>query len=271
MERCFWGALVTLFSVSIYSVIKIGNNRANIIIVIFSAIGICLLRSNGWIVFLISVFVFILLFGKARKGWITVFIVVLMVSYILKYPVLDALNVKQPDTIEALSIPAQQIARVVVEEKELTDEQRVLLNNIVDVEKIPEVYSSYISDPIKNLIREKSNQEYLRRHKSAFINLYIHLGLKYPIEYIQAWVDQTRGYWNAGYSYWRWTTGVADNEFGITRIIFSERMDSLRKEYMNLWEKSLILQIFLCIGVYVWIILILTCRTVIKKNREAFF
>lgn len=36
----FWGALVTLFSVSIYSVIKIGNNRANIIIVIFSAIGI---------------------------------------------------------------------------------------------------------------------------------------------------------------------------------------------------------------------------------------
>lgn len=188
-----------------------------------------------------------------------------------KISVLDALNVKQPDTIEALSIPAQQIARVVVEEKELTDEQKVLLNNIVDVEKIPEVYSSYISDPIKNLIREKSNQEYLRRHKSAFINLYIQLGLKYTIEYIQACVDQTRGYWNAGYSYWRWTTGVADNEFGITRIIFSERMDSLRKEYMNLWEKSLILQIFLCIGVYVWIILILTCRTVIKKNREAFF
>lgn len=66
-----------------------------------------------------------------------------------KISCLDALNVKQPDTIEALSIPAQQIARVVVEEKELTDEQRVLLNNIVDVEKIPEVYSTIFQDPLK--------------------------------------------------------------------------------------------------------------------------
>ena len=128
-------------------------------------------------------------------------IIVIVLSVFLKYPVLKSLNVKQPDTIESLSIPAQQIARVITDEEDITIEQKELLSELIDIDEIPTYYVSYFSDPIKNLVREKGNQEYLKEHSNEYLNLYIQLGLKYPQKYIEAWVDQTRGYWNSGYAF----------------------------------------------------------------------
>lgn len=127
-------------------------------VLIVSSTGMCLLRSNGWVAFLLSVIVFAVLLGKGQRKLLLLFLCVLVSTYVLKHPVLDSLQVNQPDTAESLSIPIQQIARVVVDGKKLTEEQEELLSKVVEIEKIPEVYSSYISDPMKNLVRESQNQ-----------------------------------------------------------------------------------------------------------------
>lgn len=268
----FFGAAVTFFVVACYRIVSsIGNHKANYMIAFAAAIGMCLLRSNGLVAFFLSAIAFMVLFGKKEKKMLIMFAAVLLASFILKHPVLNLLQVTQPDLIESLSIPAQQVARVVADGEELTAEQRAVLSEVVDIEKIPETYSSVISDPIKKLVREKNNQNYIEEHTGEFLKVYLQLGLRYPYKYVEAWIDQTRGYWNAGYSYWRWASDVDENNLGIKRTVFSEGIDNIVGKYLGLWDTSPFLQLFLCIGVYVWIIAALSYRAVVRKNKKALF
>ena len=196
---------------------------------------------------------------------------IILLSFILKHPVLKALGVTQPDTIEALSIPAQQIARVIADGKELTDTETALLSQIIDLEKVPQTYSSGISDPIKGLVRASKNQEYLVEHSSEYLQLYIELGLKYPHKYLEAWIDQTKGYWNAGYSYWRWAGGVQSNDFGIFRTTGSPFLSKCLSLYLGLYEGTTLFQLFLCIGLYVWGILYAAYVAFIRRDWPALF
>ena len=174
-----FGAAVTFFVVAIYRYFAFGTEKKlwDAVVAAVAAVGICLLRSNGWMVFAATVVLFGILFGKKHWKLLLIYIAILGGTYILKHPVLEKLNVAQPDTIEALSIPAQQISRVIKVGNDLTSEQRTLLENVVDVSKIPEYYSPGISDPIKDLIRERGNQSYLIDHKGDFLKLYVQLGM----------------------------------------------------------------------------------------------
>ena len=268
-----FGAAVTFFAVGCYRVVQhVGrNNIFNLFVMIAGAMGMCLLRSNGWIAFVLSTICFILLYKKVNIKLSLIFLGIIVVSFILKKPVLAVLSVTQPDTIEALSVPAQQIARVIADGNEITDEQKELLNQVVDVEKIPETYTSWVSDPIKQLVRKTDKQEYIRTHMSAYLKLYVQLGLKYPHKYIEAWIDQTRGYWNAGYDYWKWTNGVEENTLGIEHTTKSGFVDRLFTYYMYTWNELPILEIFMSIGFCVWLVLISTYVAIMRKNQIAVF
>lgn len=268
----FFGIAVGIFVVTIYKVLNdIGKYKTNLIILFFSSLGMCLLRSNGLFVYVFSSIVFFILFFKKYKSINLLMIVVLVLSIFLKYPVLKSLNVKQPDTIESLSIPAQQIARVITDKKEITIEQKELLSEVIDIDEIPTYYVSYFSDPIKNLVREKGNQEYLKENSKEYLNLYIQLGLKYPQKYIEAWVDQTRGYWNSGYAFWRWADGVTNNDLGVYPTINSKFFDSALTLYLMEWQGSPIFTFFLSIGFMVWLLVMFVYKSVIYKRKDLFF
>lgn len=268
----FFGAAVGIFVVTIYKILNnIGKHKTNLIILFLSSLGMCLLRSNGLFVYVFSFVVFFILFFKKYNSIKLLMVIVIVLSVFLKYPVLKSLNVKQPDTIESLSIPAQQIARVITDEKEITIEQRELLSEVIDIDEIPTYYVSYFSDPIKNLVREKGNQEYLKKHSKEYLNLYIQLGLKYPQKYIEAWVDQTRGYWNSGYAFWRWADGVSNNDLGVYPTINSQFFDSTLKLYLMEWQGSPIFTFFLSIGFMVWLLVMFVYKSVIYKRKDLFF
>ncbi len=267
----FFGAAVTCFAVSCYRCLQsVGNGKWNWMMLFLASFGMGLLRSNGWVALFVSTMVFVVLFRKYKKI-IFLFIVVLLSTFILKHPVLSFLQVTQPDTIESLSIPAQQVARVIVDGKTLTEEQNQIVSKVIDINQVPKKYKNFISDPVKYLVRQKGNQEYLRQHPAEFLKLYWQLGLRYPHEYVKAWIDQTRGYWNGGYSYWRWATGVEKNTLGIKRTVKSQVVDKALKKYLKIWETSPFLQLFLSIGLYVWGIVIFSYRAAIKRNKEALF
>lgn len=268
----FFGGVVTGLVVSVYRYLyEVGKQKVNVLIIAIMSVGMCLLRSNGWTAFFLTVSVFIILFKNKYKTLIIMFAVIIVGTFVLKYQVLETLNVSQPDTIEALSVPAQQIARVVVNGHELSEEQSELLEQVVDIERIPETYVSYISDNIKNLVREKGNQDYIKAHKIEFIKLYFELGLEHPKSYVYAWVDETRGYWNSGYNYWRWSTGLEENGIGIQRTVNSEAVSNKLSLYLNLWETNPVLQLFISIGFYTWVILVCVYNSIIKKNKTGLF
>ena len=267
-----FGCFVLLLVVSTYRCMhEVGNVVLNYIILAVSSVGICLFRSNGLFAFVILTIAFIVLWKSKKKVMLIVFISTIIISIIMKYPVLAYLEVKQPDTIESLSIPAQQISRVVQEGCELDDYQIDLLDNVVDVEQIPEKYSPYISDPIKVLVRQKGNQHLLTEQKMDYIKLYFSLGIKYPMAYLRAWIDQTRGYWNAGYEYWRWSIGIKENDLGIVRTTNNSYVDLLFKDYLRLFTNFQVLRLFLSIGLFVWIDIFLLLIALIRKDKIGIF
>ncbi len=264
----FYGAAILLFIVFFFRCIScMDGTKLNYACLVVSGVGICLYRSNGFFVFAFTALVFLILWKCDNKKILISMLGVIICCFILKHPVLNALNVPQPDLVESLSIPVQQIARDVIENDDFTEEQLSILNEVIDVNEIPDTYSPFISDPIKNLIRERRNQSEIRQNSKAYISLYLSRLLKHPSSYVKAWIDQTKGYWNSGYPYWYWANGVVDNELGIVCTVRSMKMDSLVNRYLDKFMDNRLLRVFLSIGFFDWLILVALCIGIIRHDK----
>lgn len=190
-----FAAAVLLFSCSILRLCIHGSiNMQNLTVFTISGVMICLFRSNGWYAFLFSLP--FLLFGfrhKAKKIYPLLFLI-LCCAAIVKYPVMRAFHVEQPDFIESVSIPMQQITAVICNNRPLSEKETALIEEVVDLTYIHELYNPGFADNIKELVRA-GNQDYLVSHKKEFFQLWLHLGLRYPGDYLTAYVKQTYGYW----------------------------------------------------------------------------
>lgn len=263
-----FGGFVLLFITFIFRIFQnIGNKTVNYIFLFISSLGFCLFRSNGFFAFVMLTIFLFLLFKMEQRKMLFIFIAAIFLSTFMKYPILNYLNVKQPDTIEALSIPAQQIARVISENKPLTSDEKQLLEKVINVNEIPQKYKPYISDNIKNLVRKKGNQHLFKENKFEYLKLYVQLGIKYPLSYARGWIDETKGYWNAGYEYWRWSTGIHENNLEIKPEPLSQRANKYFNRYLSLFTRIQLLRIFLCIGLFVWINLLMLFINMYRKDK----
>ena len=255
-----FGYFVALFVTCIYRIVKgIGGVLLNYVLLFLSSLIFCLFRSNGLFAFLISFAAFLIMYRIRFKKAILIMFFSACISICLKYPVLDMLDVSQPRTAEGLSIPEQQIARVIVDGKQLTENETMLISRAIDIDKVPELYLDYLSDPIKAAI----DDEYLSKHRKEFFDIWVNIGCRYPQEYLKAWIDQTRGYWNAGYDVAPYTYGVYDNSLGIKGVMKTR----IYLYYMQLFRLP-VLRPFLSIGLYFWIISMLFFYNCIKKNKD---
>ncbi len=188
-----FAAVVLLFSCSILRMMKQTGPR-ELAMFIFSGTMVCLLRSNGWYGFLFCMPFLLFYYRREAKTMFPALGSILLMVVIVKYPVMNALHVMQPDLIESLSIPTQQIAAVLCNDRELSEEQRELIENVIDTTYIKELYNPTFADNMKELVRA-GNQEYLAAHKGEYLKLWAQLGLAYPGDYMKAYINQTYGYW----------------------------------------------------------------------------
>lgn len=151
----------------------------------------CLFRSNGYyaciLVFLISL---ILNIENKEYRLSAVILLSIIVSAIVKGPIYSALGVGNASPAEMLSIPLQQIALTIKNGCYLKENELALLNKVIDVSKVPDAYDVFLSDPIKNLLNEHGNIDYLLNNKFEYLKLWISIGIRNPIVYIRAWVNQ---------------------------------------------------------------------------------
>ncbi|MDE5935886.1 MAG: hypothetical protein K2G83_00550, partial [Ruminococcus sp.] len=275
MWKDIWfGGIVVAFSVTLWRLIVL--KRANpekkhifeYIMLFVLGLGMCLFRSNGLYAFMF-LFVFLAIYCIRKKSFVTVGIsaAALVAALIIKGPVYNSMGVTPPDPIESLSIPAQQIAAV-VRDNGISDEQRELLSNIVDVSLIPERYAPQISDSIKNLVRETDNQEYITEHKSDFLKLWIELGLEYPETYIIAHVSQTYGYWYPDVQYWVYAAEFRNDNFEIAKDNkLSEKATEKLVEIREAYKKYYHLGLFWSIGAITWAIVFMMGASFIRRRK----
>ena len=167
---------------------------SSLIVMGISGLVMCLFRSNGWYAFLLCLPFLLFYFRRKARTVFPVLIGVFAVAVIVKYPVMNSLSVIQPDLIESLSVPTQQITAVICNDRPLTQEQLTLIENVVDLTYVKDLYNPYYADNIKELVRA-GHQDYLVAHKGEFLKPWIQLGLAYPGDYLEAYIHQTYGYW----------------------------------------------------------------------------
>lgn len=240
----------------------------NYVIFTLGAVGFSLMRTNGWYAFLVVTLIMLFLLRKHYKKLLVLMSAVLILCWILINPVLALMNVGETDLMEAFGIPFQQIARVIAEERALTDEETALLSEAFSLDDVKELYTPGTVDPIKFQTFRHDNRAYVEAHLGEYIKLYLTLGLRYPGEYLKAWIEETKGYWNGGYEYWIYTTGVEENDYGIVWSGGSNIISRLFGALFRYLEKPEILQPLYSIGLHVWIVIACCLINVLKKKKE---
>lgn len=188
-----FAAATLLFACSILRMAK-RISPAALAVFICSGIMICLFRTNGWYGFLLCLPFLFFFYRKQIRVMYPALAGILLAALLVKYPVMNALDVTQPDLIEALCIPLQQISAVICNDRELSGEQLELVENVIDLTYIKELYVPHYADNMKELVRA-GNQDYLSAHKWEFFKLWIDLGCRYPADYLEAYIKQTDGFW----------------------------------------------------------------------------
>ena len=273
-----FSAVVLLFTVSFFRVMKnIGKHHTDDRILLFlSVFCFCLLRNNGLIAFIIVIFAFAIIYRKYVSQINIKRLLIGMSSsvvlcIIIVNPVMDAMGIKKTETVESFSIPIQQISRTVIDNNDLSEKQEKLISELIDVEKIRELYSPYISDPVKFYISDHGNQQYFNEHKMKYVLLYFQLGLSHPGSYMTAWIDQTKGYWNAGYDYPRFSTVCDGEDLGIKRVVVNEKLQRVVLSYFSLFNYFDILKPFQSIGLFTWLTLLVSYIGFKKKDKLTLF
>lgn len=239
---------------------------------IFAGVMLCLLRTNGWYALLLSLPFIVYINRYQLKLIIPVHVILLGLVLFVKYPCMNIYEIKQADFVEALSIPVQQLARVVANQEALTEEQTASLGHFMDIEQAGIVYQPDVSDNIKNLIRSTGNV-YLENNKGEFFSLWLSIGLDHPKTYFDAYVAQTNGFWYPDVSY---EVGLADgiypNEFGLSRqpILRGSIIVKIREILFKLQELVPLYGFLWSIGGMFWTVLLMQL-VAIRNERPAGF
>lgn len=265
----FAGA-AALFITALYRLLKgIGRFRTgNYLVFLLGALGFSLWRTNGWYAFLVTVLVMLLLLGWKDRKLLILMAAVLVVCWILINPVLSILGVKETNLTEAFAVPMQQVARVITEGRELTQQETYLLGEIFWLDKVPQMYDPLTVDPIKFETFRYDQVPYIRANAGEYLRLYVSLGLRYPGDYLKAWIEETKGYWNGGYFFWIYTRDMQENAYGIANTAGGNLISRLFGAAFRYLEKPAFLQPLTSIGLHIWALITCTLVNALKKREE---
>lgn len=245
------------------------NKLPELIVMLFSGMGVCLFRSNGLYAFVVMA-LFIVGYSIKKKNLKLsgVTAAALAISLIVHGPVYSALGVAPPDPIESLSIPAQQIAAVISAGKQLSEEDEKLLGYVADVDRIPECYDKTVSDPIKELVRETGDQTHLISDKKQYLDLWLKLGGQYPVIYLYAYVCQTCGYWYPDHFLWIYP---AQTELTESFDYMPDRENNEAAFFDDIWnshDEMPLVGMLWSSGLFTWTTIIAAAFTLIKKKKK---
>ncbi len=90
---------------------------------------------------------------------------------------------------EMLSVPLQQMARTRVQQEEQIDESlRRELDSYIPSEWVFAAYNPYLADPVKN-------RAVIHDNPVGLIKTWLRLGIQFPMTYVDAFFDNSIGYW----------------------------------------------------------------------------
>lgn len=260
---------ITLFCLVLYRLLKNPSPAGKDYVYLFlTSVGFCMMRSNGILAFAFFVPVYFLCFKKQKRRILLVMLATMLMCIVVKRPLFDALQIPQSDLFESLSLPTQQIARVVIDHNDLTPSEYAVLDRIMEVARIPEAYNPGLSDPLKALIRKTTQGIPLdAQQRTEFLKLWFRLGIRHPVTYGKAFVDITSGYWNGGYAAAPWCNFIYENDIGLYLTNPVPLLNMLFDRYIGAFGDFSVLRIMVCTGLFVWAYMFFALICMIRKDK----
>lgn len=202
-------AFVTLF-MSLYQFVdnKYELKSSIIIMYILSVLVILFFRNNGIYIILLFIPFFIWLAKNHRRIILFGNLGIVILYFAIKGPVFTYFGVEKTTSVEAFSMPLQQISRVIVNDGDIDKKTYDYLSKLLDIDKVKETYNPTISDYVK---RATDNDE-LSNNKIKFFTTWLKIGIDNPRLYIDSYLLSTLGYWYPDVIYWA-TAGESKSIF----------------------------------------------------------
>lgn len=277
-----WVAALFLITLDSYMENAKMNVRKQIlytVMLVILGVAFCLFRNNGYYAILLwSVLICIFMIRNKNYLFIVITLLIIAVSTFVRGPVYSNMNVVKGGYAENLSIPMQQIAYVIVNGREIDADERELLQKVVNIDEVPSKYVSYLSDPVKFMCNVDSG--YFVEHKAEYLKLWIKIGIRYPMDYLTAFIKQTYGYYYPDTSYWVYADGITQNDMGIEQksILSADMVEKIRNWGGDIWGQGLHcgLQIplygsFFNVATYTWILICMMLYVLYRRRWSLFF
>ena len=115
--------------------------------------------------------------------------------------------------------------------------------------------------------------EYFNTHKSEFFKTWITIGLRYPDEYINAFLDLTMGYWGPMKPQQTVFFGISPNNLDLYAkpIIKGPVLVKINELLTKFYEMIPIYGFAYCQGGYFWILLILGAICLCRGEKDKLF
>lgn len=266
-KNILFSGMVLLFATALFRLIhQIGSKQFNYMLLFASGVLMSIWQSNGIIAFAITMILLVISLQSKWKAFVGIGLSVIVVSVIMIGPVLYYLHVRPTEPNEMLSIPQQQMSRVLHDGKRVSDKDLETLAHYANPQNMKSDYKPYISDPTKGIV----HGDYWVSHKADYFKTWAHIGVRYPQEYVKAWIDETRGYWNGGYKYWIWSKGIDKIFFNVIDAPYEYKSNPLQKafyKYGSIFERNMLV-VFISIGLHVWILILLAVYSYKKRKLD---
>lgn len=265
----FAGATVLLVTALYRQLQDIGRHPwRDRVVFTLGAFGFCLWRTNGWYAFVVTTVVMAVFLYREHKGLLAAMAAISLLSWLLIGPVLTMWGVGETNFTEAFAVPMQQLARVVWQERPLSAEDTQLLSQAFWLDRVRELYDPHNVDPVKYFTFRSGNLPYILENKLAYLSLYLRLALRYPADFFQAWVEQTKGYWNGGYLYYTYTQVLGENTLGLVQMPGQGLPARLYAALFRYMEKPEILQWMTSIGLHTWALAACAVTLAAQRRKE---
>jgi hypothetical protein len=166
--------------------------KVRVVLFAGSCLLMSLLRNNGIYVLLFMLAATLVFFREEKKRFFLLYLCIVTLCLVTNKGLASALHATSGSSVEALSIPIQQIARVYAERGEAGFREEELANLYrVAPPEILEQYSPVSADPIKNTMY----YEVVEQDAGTYLKLWLSLALRYPGEYLAALLDNTYQAW----------------------------------------------------------------------------
>lgn len=166
------------------------QNRVHLLLFLLSSCGVILFRNNGKYVVYPSLFILLLYVWKRKAGKKYLLLIIssiLLICGALNGFLEQTYSIEKGSIREALSLPFQQTARYVQKyDDEISQEEKEIINNVLDYENLGELYNPEISDPVKGTYKETTSKSELLQYFRVWMRQFI----RHPFIYVEATVNQ---------------------------------------------------------------------------------